>query len=183
MPAPQRLLSEDNETRSIDVSLAVPGAKPVSTPAQKPADLSQQYANPLATSKKKAIRHAMPDERTGICLVGHNLSVGWNVRWAFRLMNVDGGPERLSSCRPYLATVRKRKEPAASRTRYDCAHVVPVTPFRCMSYLRKEEIMKRDMNLALAILKTLEENKSPHLSEFDIESALKEAFDVSNRGI
>ena len=43
--------------------------------------------------------------------------------------------------------------------------------------------MKRDMNLALAILKTLEENKSPHLSEFDIEGALKDAFDVSNRGV
>jgi repressor of nif and glnA expression len=43
--------------------------------------------------------------------------------------------------------------------------------------------VKRDMNLALAILKTLEENKSPHLSEFDIESALKNAFDVSNRGV
>ncbi|WP_246217570.1 DUF2513 domain-containing protein [Paraburkholderia panacisoli] len=43
--------------------------------------------------------------------------------------------------------------------------------------------MKRDMNLALAILKTLEENKSPHLSEFDIESALKDSFDVSNRGV
>jgi repressor of nif and glnA expression len=49
--------------------------------------------------------------------------------------------------------------------------------------LRKEEIVKRDMNLALAILKTLEENKSPHLSEFDIESALKNAFDVSNRSV
>ena len=43
--------------------------------------------------------------------------------------------------------------------------------------------MKRDMNLALAILKTLEENKAPHLSEFDIEAALKAAFDVPNRGI
>jgi len=43
--------------------------------------------------------------------------------------------------------------------------------------------VKRDMNLALAILKTLEENKSPHLSEFDIEGALKDAFDVSNRGV
>ena len=43
--------------------------------------------------------------------------------------------------------------------------------------------MKRDMNLALAILKALEENKSPHLSEFDIESALKNAFSVSNRGV
>jgi hypothetical protein len=54
---------------------------------------------------------------------------------------------------------------------------------RSMSYLRQEEIVKRDMNLALAILRTLEENKSPHLSEFDIESALKDAFDVSNRGV
>jgi predicted transcriptional regulator len=44
-------------------------------------------------------------------------------------------------------------------------------------------MVKRDMNLALAILKTLEESKSPHLSEFDIESALKNAFDVSNRGV
>ena len=52
-----------------------------------------------------------------------------------------------------------------------------------MSYLRQGEIVKRDMNLALAILKTLEENKSPHLSEFAIESALKEAFDVPNRGV
>lgn len=43
--------------------------------------------------------------------------------------------------------------------------------------------MKRDMNLALAILKTLEENKSPHLSEFDIEGALKNAFDLSNRSV
>jgi repressor of nif and glnA expression len=43
--------------------------------------------------------------------------------------------------------------------------------------------VKRDMNLALAILRTLEQNKSPHLSEFDIESALKETFDVSNRGV
>jgi repressor of nif and glnA expression len=39
------------------------------------------------------------------------------------------------------------------------------------------------MNLALAILKTLEENKSPHLSEFDIEGAVKDTFDVSNRGV
>ncbi|AUT66344.1 hypothetical protein WQE_43779 [Paraburkholderia hospita] len=39
------------------------------------------------------------------------------------------------------------------------------------------------MNLALAILKTLEENKSPHLSEFDIEGALKNAFDLSNRSV
>jgi hypothetical protein len=39
------------------------------------------------------------------------------------------------------------------------------------------------MNLALAILKTLEENISPHLSEFDIESAVKDAFDVPNRGV
>lgn len=43
--------------------------------------------------------------------------------------------------------------------------------------------MKRDMNLALAILKNLEENKSPHLSEFDIEGALKNAFDLSNRSV
>jgi hypothetical protein len=43
--------------------------------------------------------------------------------------------------------------------------------------------VKRDMNLALAILKTLEENKSSHLSEFEIEAALKSAFDVSNRGV
>jgi repressor of nif and glnA expression len=43
--------------------------------------------------------------------------------------------------------------------------------------------VKRDRNLALAILKTLEENKSPHLSEFDIEAALKNAFDLSNRGV
>ena len=43
--------------------------------------------------------------------------------------------------------------------------------------------MKRDMNLALAILKTLEENKSSQLSEFDIEAALRTAFDVSNRGV
>jgi repressor of nif and glnA expression len=43
--------------------------------------------------------------------------------------------------------------------------------------------VKRDMNLALAILKTLEENKSPHLSEFDIEAAFKNAFDLSNRGV
>jgi repressor of nif and glnA expression len=51
------------------------------------------------------------------------------------------------------------------------------------SHLSQEEIVKRDMNLALAILKTLEENKAPHLSEFDIEAALKAAFDVPNRGI
>ncbi|KAA1007402.1 hypothetical protein FVF58_24275 [Paraburkholderia panacisoli] len=38
------------------------------------------------------------------------------------------------------------------------------------------------MNLALAILKTLEENRFPHLGEFDVESALKDAFDVSNLG-
>ena len=43
--------------------------------------------------------------------------------------------------------------------------------------------MKRDMNLALAILKNLEENKSQHLSEFDIEGALKNAFDLSNRSV
>jgi repressor of nif and glnA expression len=43
--------------------------------------------------------------------------------------------------------------------------------------------VKRDMNLALAILKTLEENKSLHLSEFDIEGALKNAFDLSNRSV
>jgi hypothetical protein len=49
--------------------------------------------------------------------------------------------------------------------------------------LRREEIVKRDMNLALAILKTLEGNKSPQLSEFDMESALKNTFDVSNRGV
>jgi hypothetical protein len=65
----------------------------------------------------------------------------------------------------------------------DCADAVLVALFRCMSYVRQEEIVKRDMNLALAILKTLEENKSPHLSEFDIESALKDAFDVSNRSV
>ena len=39
------------------------------------------------------------------------------------------------------------------------------------------------MNLAIAILKTLEGNKASHLSEFDIEGALKDEFDVSNRGI
>ena len=39
------------------------------------------------------------------------------------------------------------------------------------------------MNLAHAILIALEKGKSPHLSEFDIESALKDAFDVSNRGV
>jgi repressor of nif and glnA expression len=54
---------------------------------------------------------------------------------------------------------------------------------KCAALSTKEEIVKREMNLALAILKTLEENKSPHLSEFDIESALKNAFDVSNRGV
>ncbi|MFM0052881.1 hypothetical protein [Caballeronia grimmiae] len=43
--------------------------------------------------------------------------------------------------------------------------------------------MKRNMDLAIAILKTLEENKAPHLSEFDIEGALKDEFDVSNRGV
>jgi hypothetical protein len=63
------------------------------------------------------------------------------------------------------------------------ADLAPAAPFRGMSYLRQEGIVKRDMNLAFAILKTLEENKSPHLSEFDIESALKDAFDVSNRGV
>jgi hypothetical protein len=52
-----------------------------------------------------------------------------------------------------------------------------------LSHLRQEEIVKRDMNLALAILKTLEEDKSPHLSEFDIGAALKDAFDVPNRGV
>jgi hypothetical protein len=83
----------------------------------------------------------------------------------------------------FAALYKSAKSRAASHTRYDCADVGPVAPFRCMSYLRQEEIVKRDMNLALAILKTLEENKSPHLSEFDIESALKDAFDVSNRGV
>jgi predicted transcriptional regulator len=39
------------------------------------------------------------------------------------------------------------------------------------------------MNLARAILATLEENKSPRLSEFDIERALKDRFDVSNKGV
>jgi repressor of nif and glnA expression len=39
------------------------------------------------------------------------------------------------------------------------------------------------MNLVLAILKTLEEDKASHLSEFDIEGALRDAFDVSNRGV
>jgi predicted transcriptional regulator len=39
------------------------------------------------------------------------------------------------------------------------------------------------MDLAIAILKTLEKNKAPHLSEFDIEGALKDEFDVSNRGV
>jgi hypothetical protein len=43
--------------------------------------------------------------------------------------------------------------------------------------------VKRDMNLAFAILKTLEENKSSQLSEFDIEATLRTAFDVSNRGV
>jgi repressor of nif and glnA expression len=43
--------------------------------------------------------------------------------------------------------------------------------------------VKRDMNLVLAILKTLEEDKASHLSEFDIEGALRDAFDVSNRGV
>jgi len=43
--------------------------------------------------------------------------------------------------------------------------------------------VKRDMNLALAIPKTLAENKSSHLSEFDIEGALKDTFDVSNQGV
>lgn len=43
--------------------------------------------------------------------------------------------------------------------------------------------MKRDMNLAQAILNALEKSKSPHLSEFDIESTLKNTFDVSNRGV
>lgn len=43
--------------------------------------------------------------------------------------------------------------------------------------------MQRDMNLALTILKTLEERKSPHLSEFDIEAALKVAFDIPNRAV
>jgi hypothetical protein len=52
-----------------------------------------------------------------------------------------------------------------------------------LSYLRQEEIVKRDMNLALAILKTLEENRSPHLGELDVESALKDAVDVSNLGV
>jgi predicted transcriptional regulator len=59
-------------------------------------------------------------------------------------------------------------------------------PWRHLDELRnrrQEEIVKRDMDLALAILKTLEENKSAHLSEFDIEAALKNAFDVSNRGV
>ncbi|WP_235024816.1 hypothetical protein [Caballeronia arvi] len=42
--------------------------------------------------------------------------------------------------------------------------------------------MKRNMNLAIAILKTLEENKAPHLSEFDIEGALKDEFDVRTEG-
>jgi 2-hydroxychromene-2-carboxylate isomerase len=53
----------------------------------------------------------------------------------------------------------------------DCADAVLVALFRCMSYVRQEEIVKRDMNLALAILKTLEENKSPHLSEFDMAAS------------
>jgi repressor of nif and glnA expression len=43
--------------------------------------------------------------------------------------------------------------------------------------------VKRDMNLVLAILKTLEEDKASHLSEFDIEGALRDAFNVSNRGV
>jgi repressor of nif and glnA expression len=64
-----------------------------------------------------------------------------------------------------------------SRTLYPWRHLDE------LRHLRQEEIVKRDMNLALAILKTLEENKSPHLSEFDIEATLKDAFDVSNRGV
>jgi hypothetical protein len=43
--------------------------------------------------------------------------------------------------------------------------------------------VKRDMNLVHAILKTLEEDKASHLSEFDIEGALRDAFNVSNRGV
>ena len=43
--------------------------------------------------------------------------------------------------------------------------------------------MKRNMNLAIAILKTLEENKASHLNEFYIEGSLKDEFDVSNRGV
>jgi hypothetical protein len=82
MPASQRLLSEDNETRSLDVPLSVPGTKPVSRSAQKPAgNLSQSLRETTRDEHEKAIRHTMPDDRTGLCLVGHNLSVRWNVRW------------------------------------------------------------------------------------------------------
>lgn len=43
--------------------------------------------------------------------------------------------------------------------------------------------MKRDMNRVLAILKTLEGNKTPHLSESDVEAALEAAFDFPDREI
>jgi hypothetical protein len=55
------------------VPLSVPGAKPISRPAQKSAGICRSHcANPLATSTK-TIRQKMPDDRTGICLVGHNI--------------------------------------------------------------------------------------------------------------
>jgi hypothetical protein len=84
---------------------------------------------------------------------------------------------------PFSWTYAKAQRAVQQATPGMIADLVPAAPFRGMSYLRQEGIVKRDMNLAFAILKTLEENKSPHLSEFDIESALKDAFDVSNRGV
>jgi hypothetical protein len=43
--------------------------------------------------------------------------------------------------------------------------------------------VKRNMHMARAILVTLEENKAPRMSEFDIETALKDNFDTSNKGV
>jgi hypothetical protein len=53
-PAPQRLLSEDNETRSIGVPFSIPGAKPISRSAQGPAgDLSQSLRETTCDKQKK----------------------------------------------------------------------------------------------------------------------------------
>jgi hypothetical protein len=55
MPASQRLLSEDNDTRSIDVPLSVPGTKPVSRSAQKPAgNLSQSLRETARDEHEKS---------------------------------------------------------------------------------------------------------------------------------
>jgi hypothetical protein len=92
----------------------VPGTKPVSRSAQKPAgNLSQSLRETTRDEHEKSNQAHDAGRPHGI-MPGRPQPLSSMERpVAFHLMNFDRGPARLASCHPFRGTVRKRKKPCS----------------------------------------------------------------------